>query len=123
MYFTYNQLGLRASVATPGHPIWIISIYNQIIGVEERINDVRDEARKGIAAVVALGVVIISSGPGKTAFHMGAGSYKGASAIGANICHRLGAEFFAKYNWQINAGVSSAGKDETVMRIGTAFEF
>jgi autotransporter adhesin len=79
----------------------------------------RREARRGIAAAVALAPAPFPSAPGRTSYTANTAAYRGEVAFSAAIAHRLN----AAAPFAITAGISHSGGRDTAARIGVAGEF
>ena len=90
------------------------------------MNDVRTEARRGVAGAVAIGTNIQPSRPGKTTLSAGLGHYKDQTALGFGVNHwlKLGEEDDSM-RVIINGGasLSEGGGDDNVYRVGVGVEF
>lgn len=83
------------------------------------VNLNRREARRGIAAAVALSAAPFPSAPGRTSYTANTAIYRGEVAFSASVAHRLdvGSPF------AVTAGVSHSGGRDTAARVGVAGEF
>ncbi|MQR02495.1 ESPR-type extended signal peptide-containing protein [Glaciimonas soli] len=80
--------------------------------VEQDINNVDKYARQGIAASAALNMVTPYL-PGKTTLNAGVAGYRSQVGLGVGISH-----WNRRGNLNVNAGVSSAGGNSTIIRAG-----
>lgn len=87
--------------------------------LERDIKRNRREARRGIAAATAIGDAPMPSAPGRTAYVANIAHYRGETAFGASIAHR----FNTDAPFALTAGVSHAGKKDTIVKAGVAGEF
>ncbi|WP_423197951.1 YadA-like family protein [Cupriavidus sp. H19C3] len=83
----------------------------------DRVNDVDRSAVRGIAAASALNNVTPYL-PGRTSMNAGIAVYRGAPAIGVTV-----SRWNQKGNINLNGGVSSAGGNSTIVRVGAGFVF
>jgi autotransporter adhesin len=79
----------------------------------------RREARRGIAAAVAMTQAPMPSAAGRTSYAANSAVYRGEFGFSASIAHRLGDE----NPFALTAGVSHAGGKNTAARVGIAGEF
>lgn len=79
----------------------------------------RRDARKGIAAAVAIGNAPMPSAPGRTSYVLNGAVFRGEYALGGSIMHRLGGESPIA----VTAGFSYAGNRNNAARVGVAGEF
>jgi|GEM_PF-787138 len=91
------------------------AVNSRIDGAYNAISEVDNEARRGIAAASAL-VNVTPYVPGATVVNAGVAHYRGMNAVGVGVSrwNRGGTV-------NLNAGVSSAGGDSTVVRAGVGF--
>jgi autotransporter adhesin len=80
-------------------------------------NSNRREARRGIAAAVALAPA--PSGPGRTSYAANTAVYRGEVAVSASVAHR----FNTDRPFALTAGISYSGGKDTAARVGVAGEF
>ncbi|WP_194270688.1 beta strand repeat-containing protein [Glaciimonas soli] len=85
--------------------------------VEQDINNVDRYARQGIAASAALNMVTPYL-PGKTTLNAGVAGYRGEVGLGVGVSH-----WNRRGNLNVNAGVSSAGGNSTIIRAGVGVVF
>ena len=92
---------------------------NASVALQTQIGDTRTEARRGIAASVALGIAMTPSAPGRTTVSLNSGFYQGEGGVGIAVAHRL------NFAWPviIHGGYANGGGSEHVGRAGLAFEF
>jgi len=83
------------------------------------ISDVRGEARRGIAAAVAMASPLMPSAPGKTTINGSVGFYKGEVGVGLSVAHRLNFDIPV----MLHAGYAYGGGKEHVGRVGLSLEF
>jgi autotransporter adhesin len=79
----------------------------------------RHDARKGIAAAVAIGNAPMPSAPGRTSYVVNGAVFRGEYALGGSIMHRMGGET----PFAVTAGFSFAGHKNNAARVGVAGEF
>jgi len=79
----------------------------------------RRDARKGIAAAVAIGTAPMPSAPGRTSYVFNVATFRGEQALGGSLMHRIGGE----NAFAVSAGFSLAGKRNNAARVGVAGEF
>jgi trimeric autotransporter adhesin len=79
----------------------------------------RAEARRGIAAAVALTAAPMPSAPGKTSYSFNLATYRSEQAASISFAHRLNSEDPVALTF----GFSHAGKKDTAARVGIAGEF
>lgn len=94
-------------------------IDTRIDGVIDLSQQVRKEARRGIAAAVSLSPAPFPSAPGRTSYTANTAVYRGEAAFSASIAHRLDlASLFA-----VTGGLGFAGGRDIAVRVGVAGEF
>jgi trimeric autotransporter adhesin len=76
----------------------------------------RKEARRGIAAAIALSSAPFPSESGKTSYTANGSTYRGEYGFGAALAHRFG-------DVAISVGVSHSGGKDTAGKVGIAGEF
>jgi trimeric autotransporter adhesin len=79
----------------------------------------RTESRQGIAAAIALANAAMPSAPGRTSWAANVGHFKGESAFGGSLSHRL--DFDNPF--AISLGYSYGGGDSHAARFGLMGEF
>lgn len=79
----------------------------------------RNEARRGIAAAVAMSAAPLPSAPGKTSYAANTAYYRGKLAFSVSFAHAIdiGSPF------AVTAGIAHGGGHDTVARVGVAGEF
>ena len=77
------------------------------------------EARRGIAAAVAMADAPFPSAPGRTSYATNAAIYRGEPAFSLSLTHRLNTDT----PFAISLGASYAGGKDTAFRVGVAGEF
>ncbi|MDX8454489.1 hypothetical protein RFM98_17145 [Mesorhizobium sp. VK9D] len=84
------------------------------------IGETRQEARQGIAAAIAMANAPMPSAPGRTSWAANVGHFKGETAFGGSLTHRLDLldEPFA-----VSLGYSYGGGDSHALRAGLMGEF
>jgi autotransporter adhesin len=87
--------------------------------VDGRIDAVNREARRGIAAAMALAAAPMPSAPGRTTVAVNAGYYHGEAGFGVGISHR----FNATVPLVLSGSYANGGGNEHVGRVGMALEF
>ncbi|HZF44692.1 MAG TPA: hypothetical protein VEZ26_00035, partial [Sphingomonadaceae bacterium] len=87
--------------------------------VEGNVLDVRDEARAGVAASIAMGPVFMPSAPGRTTIAATGSQWLDHTGVGLNIAHRLHTDTPIV----LHGGVSNGGGDRYAGRVGVAAEF
>jgi hypothetical protein len=91
---------------------------NQITGLQGQINVNQTEARRGIAAAVAINSATTPSAPGKTTVSLTSGFFHGETGVGVAVAHRLKTAMpIIVYGGYANSG------GENIGRVGTALEF
>jgi hypothetical protein len=83
------------------------------------VNHDRREARRGIAAAVAMSDAPVPSTPGKTSYVFNLATFRGEAAVGLSLSHRLNVDTPVA----ITFGFSQAGGKNTAVRVGVAGEF
>lgn len=78
----------------------------------------RREARRGIAAAIAMSPAPMPSQPGRTSYTFNVSEFNGASALGGSIAHR----FNTRKPFALTAGYSVGGS-ENAFRVGVTGEF
>jgi len=103
----------------------VAAVSQSVSGVTARVNaldqtvqDNQREARRGIAAAMAMSAAPMPSAPGKTAWAFNAANFKGQSALAASISHRIK----STNALAVNAGVT-ASSGAMGVRIGVSGEF
>lgn len=91
----------------------------QIDGMLNLSYSIRKEARRGIAAAVALTNAPFPSASGRTSYAANTAVYRGEIAFSASFAHRLNIDT----PFAITAGVSHSGGKDTAARVGIAGEF
>ncbi len=79
----------------------------------------RTEARRGIAAAVAMADAPFPSAPGKTSYAGNSALYRGEFAFSFSLTHRLNTDS----PFALTAGISQSGGKNTAIRAGIAGEF
>jgi autotransporter adhesin len=83
-----------------------------------QLDGVRDYARNGIAAVLAIPPIVMPTEPGRVALAVELGAYDGAGAVGLALAYRM----FG--SWAVNVGGSYPfDGDHAAVRGGLAVEF
>ena len=77
------------------------------------------EARRGIAAAVAMADAPFPSAPGRTSYAANGAVYRGQAAFSVALTHRLKTDT----PFAFTAGVSHAGGSDTAVKFGVAGEF
>jgi len=95
------------------------NVSNALSGLSQEIGEVRGEARRGIAAAVAMASPLMPSAPGKTTVNGSMGFYKGEVGVGVSVAHRLNFDIPV----MVHAGYANGGGNEHVGRVGLSFEF
>jgi hypothetical protein len=85
----------------------------------ETISENRTEARQGIAAAIAMTTAPMPSDPGRTSWAGNVGYFKGATAFGGSLAHRLDFDEPVAFT----AGYAYGGGDSHGFRLGLAGEF
>jgi autotransporter adhesin len=85
--------------------------------MNNKINQVSQQANKGIAAASAL-INVTPYVPGHTAVNAGVANYRGATALGVGI-----SRWSDNGRVNLNAGVSAAQGDKPVVRVGVGYVF
>ncbi len=81
--------------------------------------DARLEARRGIAAAMAMSSAPMPSAPGRTSWTVNAAEFNGEAALGGSIAHRFGS---GERPLAVSAGFSHSGR-ESAFRVGMSGEF
>jgi len=84
-----------------------------------QLTDVGKEARRGIAASVALAAPMTPSARGKTTITTNTGFFRGETAVGVAVAHRLNISMPIV----IQGGYANGGGREHAGRVGMGFEF
>ncbi|MDR0734117.1 MAG: YadA-like family protein [Elusimicrobiota bacterium] len=94
-----------------------VATMNDINGIDNKVNDLRDETRTAMASVAALTALQpLGIDSGRLQFSLGSGFYKGEAAVAA------GANFYATENLAFNAGVAAdTSFDNNVVKAGLSF--
>ena len=77
------------------------------------------EARRGIAAAVALAPAPFPSAPGRTSYTANTAVYRGEVAFSGSVAYRLNLDT----PFAVTGGVSYSGGRNTAVRVGVAGEF
>lgn len=107
-----RQITHVAPGTAPTDGVNLGQLNNAIGGVNSRIDDVDRVARRGIASAAALNIVTPYL-PGRTTVNAGMASYRGQSALGIGV-----SRWNQKGTVNYNLGVSSAGGNSTIVRVG-----
>jgi autotransporter adhesin len=83
------------------------------------VNHDRREARRGIAAAIAMSDAPVPSAPGKTSYVFNLATFRGEGAVGLSLAHRLNLDTPVA----ITFGFSQSGGKNTAVRVGVAGEF
>jgi len=83
------------------------------------LDTVREDSRRGIAAVAALGYAPMPSEPGRTSYSVNGAFFRDHQAIGGSIAHRLNTEAPIA----ATAGFAYGGNGNNIVRVGVAGEF
>ena len=67
----------------------IAAINSQLANVNERLNDLTRESRRGIAAAMAMTTAPMPSANGRTSWATNAATFRGEGAFGLSLAHRL----------------------------------
>ncbi len=86
-------------------------------GMDNRINDLEDDMKKGLASNAALASLVPMSSEHKTQISMGMGGYQDKQGLA------LGAFHYASDNVLLNAGASWGGDDSYSYKAGVTFGF
>ncbi|RUY20356.1 hypothetical protein EN979_36475, partial [Mesorhizobium sp. M7A.F.Ca.US.001.04.2.1] len=89
-------------------------------GLTGELAQTRTEARQGIAAAIAMTTAPMPSAPGRTSWATNLGYFKGETAFGASLAHRL--DLFDE-PFAVTAGYAYGGGESHAARIGLAGEF
>ena len=101
------------------HPILNASMSETATGrLAAAVSEARSLAAKGVAAAMAMGDAPMPSAPGKTSWAAQLANYKGHSAMGASVVHRLATNM----PLALSAGVSGSSGSVGV-RVGLKGEF
>ena len=97
----------------------INALDGRVTSVNNRVSDLKDETRTGMASVAALTALQpLGMDAGKLQFQLGTGFYQGEAALAA------GANYYATENIAFNAGVAAdTGFDNNVVKAGVSFGF
>ncbi|WP_309835971.1 YadA-like family protein [Caballeronia sp. LZ065] len=107
-----RQITNIAPGTAPTDGVNLGQLNNAIGGVNSRIDDVDRVARRGIASAAALNIVTPYL-PGRTTLNAGMASYRGQSALGIGL-----SRWNQKGTVNYNLGVSTAGGNSTIVRVG-----
>lgn len=88
-------------------------------GLRSDIGATRTEARQGIAAAIAMSAAAMPSAPGRTSWAANVGHFKGETAFGGSLSHRLDFDNPVA----ISLGYSYGGGDSHAARFGMMGEF
>ena len=115
---------LRPALAAIGTAV--TNLGNQIAGLEANQTLLFDltrtnqkEARRGIAAAVAMADAPVPSAPGRTSYATNGAVYRGEVAVSFSLMHRFNLDTPVAFT----AGVSHSGGKDTAFRAGIAGEF
>jgi len=116
---TANAAGV---ITSPRYALYMGSFDNvgsALEGVSNFASDSRLEARRGIAAAMAMSSAPMPSAPGKTSWTLNAAEFNGEAALGGSIAHRFGR---GDRPLAVSAGFSHSGR-ESAFRVGMSGEF
>ena len=115
---------LRPALAAIGTAV--TNLGNQIAGLEANQTLLFDltrtnqkEARRGIAAAVAMADAPFPSAPGRTSYATNGAVYRGEVAVSFSLMHRFNLDTPVAFT----AGISHSGGKDTAFRAGIAGEF
>ena len=115
-------MGVSSSVV--GVSTSVVSISTSLASLNDSFNSLRgdyrafkDETRRGIAAVAALGgLTNWATEAGEASVDVSFAGYKGVGAVGASLSYNFNNKA------QVNVGVATSG-GSTVFRVGVGFRF
>ncbi len=111
------------SVGSSGAERRITNVAPGIAGTDAvnlaQLGSAQIEARRGIAAALALNNAVTPSAPGRTTLAVGAGFFHGENGVGVSFAHRLN----TMMPIIIQGGFANGGGDENAGRVGVAVEF
>jgi autotransporter adhesin len=107
----YGDLGgFNANVAT---------LQQSVAGLQNQLNDVQKEERRGIAAVAGMPPILTPSAPGKFTVAVGGGFFQNQGAVGVTAAYR----FDAPIPVYASASYANGGGSQNVFRIMGGVEF
>jgi trimeric autotransporter adhesin len=112
---SYNNVGGAIS-ALDQH---LAGVDSNIANLQHQVSNNHSEARRGIAAAMAMPKADMPSAPGKVTYAAQVASYRGKGAIGAAFAYRFDTDF----PLAATAGVSWAGKKDFGATVGVKGEF
>ena len=95
------------------------NVGSALVGLSSFASDSRLEARRGIAAAMAMSAAPMPSAPGRTSWTLNAAEFNGEAALGGSLAHRIGG---GDRPLAISAGFSRSG-GESAYRVGLSGEF
>lgn len=113
-----NQRGPASFVTTDSNGVMATTSFS----VDDLLSDVRSnqkEARKGIAAAMAMTAASMPSAPGRTSWTSNVAAFRGEFAFGASFAHRFDTEF----PLAATGGYAYGGGDNHGFRVGLQGEF
>ncbi|WP_298286286.1 YadA-like family protein [Novosphingobium sp.] len=110
-----NQL--QTQINTLGTSLF--SLTGRVTTLENTVRQDRQDARRGIAAAVAMTQAPMPSAPGKVSYSVNVANFRDEQAVSASMAMRLrGPSTMA-----VTAGVAYGGGSNTAVRVGVAGEF
>jgi len=97
----------------------MIAMSGRMGALENQLDNMQTQFRRGIAATVAMTPVQIPSAPGKLTYALNGSAYRGQYATGGSMMYRLN----TSNPMAVGMGFSYAGNKETAVRFGIAGEF
>ena len=115
-------VGTQVNQNTVGLAVLALDMFDlrELVGQNSaRIDEVRNQAFAGVAASMAMTDAPMPSAPGKTSYAAKGAVFRGETAFGASISHRLN----TVAPLALTAGISHAGGRNTGATVGVAGEF
>ncbi len=89
------------------------------LGLQNQINDVRTEERRGIATALAANGFTTPVKPGGTTVGVSGGFFKSESAVGVSAAHR----FYTMPSLVVFGSFATAGGNTNAGKVGASYEF
>jgi len=97
----------------------IAAINGQIAGINNRLDDLSKESRRGIATAIAMSTAPLPSAIGRTSWTANYGNFRGESAFGGSFAHRLNTPM----PLAVTGGYSYGGGNAHGLRMGLQGEW
>ncbi|WP_420797376.1 hypothetical protein [Aminobacter anthyllidis] len=117
IHFVTSDTG--GNLAVSAFDVSTLATTASVEGLRSDIGATRTEARQGIAAAIAMSSAAMPSAPGRTSWAANVGHFKGETAFGGSLSHRLDFDNPVA----ISLGYSYGGGDSHAARFGMMGEF